>query len=102
MPDATDTDQAPPAHAARKREIIFAAAGFGLGFIALPIFIYIVGQLLLGAYAGGKGIGSFFVEFYWNLFHGAPRTWFIVFAPYLAIWLVRLSFRRYPFRQRGT
>ncbi|HYM35335.1 MAG TPA: hypothetical protein VET48_08055 [Steroidobacteraceae bacterium] len=90
-PDATH------AHARRKREIILGAIGFVAGFIVLPLLIYVVGMLLLGPYAGGKSIGAFFVEFYGNLIHGAPRTWFIAVSPYLAIWLVRLCVRRYPF-----
>lgn len=77
------------------RELIYAVICLLLGFIVLPVSIYTVGTLLLGPYAGGKSMAGFFAEFYRNLGHGTVRTWFIALGPYLALWLVRLSFRRW-------
>jgi sterol desaturase/sphingolipid hydroxylase (fatty acid hydroxylase superfamily) len=77
----------------RKKESIYAAVAFVLGFIVLPLLIYMVGILLLGPYAGGKSLWVFLGEFYNNLLRAVPRTWFIVLSPYLAFWVVRLSFR---------
>lgn len=78
----------------RKREAIYVAIAFVLGFLVLPALIYTVGILLLGPYAGGKSLWVFIGEFYNNLLHGTMRTWLIVLSPYLAFWVVRLSFRR--------
>src|SRR5882724_9772152 len=101
MRDSTDdeepTESASDAARARKRELVFAAAGVVVGFVVLPILIFMVGTVLLGPYAGGQSIGPFFTAFYVNLAHGSVRTWLIALAPYLAFWLVRLSIRRYPF-----
>jgi len=80
-----------------KRELIYGAIGLILGFVVLPLLIFMVGTVILGPYAGGQSIGAFFAGFYINLGHGALRTWFIALSPYLAIWLVRLSFRRFSF-----
>jgi hypothetical protein len=88
---------APSAHKARNRELIYAAVGLGTGFVVLPALIFMVGTILLGPYAGGQSIWQFFGAFYANLFHGSARTWFIALSPYLAIWVVRLSFKRIPF-----
>jgi hypothetical protein len=81
----------------RKRELIYAAAGVVTGFLLLPLSIYVVGTLLLGPYAGGKSIGVFFADFYGHLASGTVRAWYIALAPYLAIWLLRLCFKRYLF-----
>ncbi len=86
----------------RKRELIYGGIGAVAGFIVLPISIYTVGTLLLGPYAGGKSLGAFFAAFYGNLGHAIPRTWFIALSPYLAICVVRLSFRRMPSRTQTT
>ena len=74
--------------------MIYAAVGIGTGFVVLPALIYLVGTILLGPYAGGQSLWAFYGAFYGNLFHGAARTWFVALSPYLAIWVVRLSFKR--------
>jgi len=94
---APTSDSPKPPRRRAKREIIYAVIGLVLGFAVLPLAIYIVGTLLLGPYAGGKPIGVFFGDFYGRLGAGEVRTWFIALAPYLAIWFVRLCFKRFPF-----
>lgn len=100
MPDqpqlATDPQPAarPPLTRARK-ELVIAAVCLGLGFIVLPIGIYLVGSSVLGPYGGGPHIGSFFGDFFRNLLRGVGRTWFIVLSPYLAFWVLRLIFFRW-------
>jgi hypothetical protein len=102
-PSASDSNDATPTRRRTgKRELLYAAGGFITGFIVLPLLIFIVGSILLGPYAGGKSLGDFYIEFYGNLFHGAPRTWIIALSPYLAIWAVRLSFRRTLFGKAGS
>jgi hypothetical protein len=85
-----------------KREAALAVLGFTLGFVVLPLLIFIVGTVILGPYAGGKSAGAFFTDFYTHLTEGTPRTWLIALAPYMAIWLVRLCFRPYFRRKEDT
>lgn len=92
--DSQSVGGPPVARNSRKRELIYAASGLGTGLIVLPALIYIVGVLLLGPYAGGQSLGAFYGAFYGNLAHGVARTWFVALSPYLAICVVRLSFKR--------
>jgi hypothetical protein len=100
VPSAEITATANSRHK-NKREIIYAVAGVLAGFVVLPLLIFMVGTVLLGPYAGGKSLGDFYGELFRNLGYGALRTWFIVLAPYLAIWFVRLTFKPWPFVKRG-
>jgi hypothetical protein len=75
-----------------RRELILAGICLILGLVVLPALIYLVGTQLLGVYGGGPHIGSFFGDFFRNLLSAAPRTWFIVFAPYVLLWMLRLVF----------
>jgi hypothetical protein len=90
------TDDVTPLDPPRRRgrtELIYAAIGIGSGLIALPFLIYLVGILLIGPYAGGRGLGAFLAQYYGNLLSGELRTWFIALSPYIAIWVIRLGFR---------
>ena len=78
-----------------RKEALIAAISLGLGFVVLPAVIYGVGVKMLGDYGGGPHIGSFYGEFFRNLAAGTGRTWFIGFAPYLLLWILRLVFWRW-------
>jgi hypothetical protein len=78
-----------------RKELTMAGVFLGLGFVVLPIGIYLVGTAVLGAYGGGPHIGSFFGDFYRNLLDGVGRTWFLVLSPYLAFLLSRALFFRW-------
>lgn len=105
MTDAKSFDDPSPATAAPKtrlrRELILAGICLVLGLVVLPALIYLVGTQLLGVYGGGPHIGSFYGDFFRNLFSATPRTWFIVVAPYLALWLLRLIFWRWGGEKTG-
>jgi hypothetical protein len=96
---ALDDESAPEQNQrtrSRKRELIFLGGALLVGFVLLPIAIYVVGTLTLGPYAGGQSLGAFLAEFFRHLSQGAPRTWFIALSPYMAVWAVRLLFRANP------
>lgn len=99
MPHASDSSaSAEPAAAPRSRvrkELMMAGVCLALGFIVLPIGIYLVGTAVLGPYGGGPHLGSFLGDFFRNLLSGTARTWFIVLSPYLAFLLLRLIFWRW-------
>lgn len=78
-----------------KRELLFAVLGLALGLVLLPLLIYLVGQVILGTYSGGKqGFGSFYGDLIRDL--AAPRfnSWVIVAGPYLMMLGLRLIFLR--------
>lgn len=58
--------------------------------LVLPALVYLVGQVLLGEYRPGAGMGSFYADLYGHLVAAAPWAWLLVFGPYLAIQLLRL------------
>ncbi len=61
-----------------------------LGFVIVPIAIYIVGQRVLGEF-GGHGYADFFGTLSAQIRAGDPVAWFFVLAPYLAWQLLRLT-----------
>ena len=81
-----------------RKELVLAGVGIGVGLLVLPALIYLVGILILGAYGGGPHIGSFYGDFFRNLFDGAGRTWFIALGPFLLLSLIRLIF--WPWRPK--
>jgi len=97
QPAPTDAANDPAPRHRRKRELIYGGIAAVLGFLVLPLAIFMVGTLLLGPYAGGQSLGVFLGDFYGHLAQGAPRTWFIALSPYVALWVLRLCFMRYDF-----
>ena len=73
-------------------ELIFAACSLFFGLIVLPGLIYWIGGLLLGPYAGGPHVGSFYGDFYRSLGAGSELTWFLGVGPYLALLILRFVF----------
>lgn len=72
------------------KEIALFVGLLFLGFVLMPIAIYIVGQQFFGEYAG-HGYGHFF-----GILSGKIRSWdivawFLILAPYLAWQIARLT-----------
>ncbi|HTE41071.1 MAG TPA: hypothetical protein VK629_09580 [Steroidobacteraceae bacterium] len=89
----TTTASSTPTRRSGRRELILAASSLAIGVLVLPGLIYGVGTALLGEYGGGPHLGSFYGDFFRNLGGGKLRAWFIVLAPYLFLWLLRIVFR---------
>jgi len=73
-------------------ELIFAACCMAFGFIVLPGLIYWVGNLLLGPYAGGTHVGSFYGDFYRSVGAGSVEAWFLGVGPWVALLILRFIF----------
>jgi hypothetical protein len=61
-----------------------------VGFVLMPIAIYLVGQDVFGAYAGA-GYGDFFGTLSEKVRNGDAVAWFLILSPYLGWQCVRLS-----------
>lgn len=77
------------------RELLIAIVAFAVGLLILPAAIYGFGVVLLGPYGGGPHLGSFLGDYFRNLGSGSLRTWFLVLAPYLFSWTMRIVFWRW-------
>lgn len=72
-----------------QRELSIAAGLLAFGLIVLPFAIYVVGQRLLGDYAGAGALGL--AESVWaDLLALEPLTWLLVVTPYVVVQVVRL------------
>jgi hypothetical protein len=61
-----------------------------LGFVVMPIGIYLVGEQFFGAY-GGHGYGEFFATLSGKVRSGDIVAWFLISSPYLAWQTLRLT-----------
>lgn len=61
-----------------------------VGFVLMPIVIYLVGQDVFGAY-GGAGYGDFFGTLSEKVRRGNSVAWFLILSPYLGWQCVRMS-----------
>ena len=61
-----------------------------LGFVLLPIAIYVVGQNTLGDF-GGFGYADFFGSLSAKIRSGDITAWFFVLSPYLVWQILRLT-----------
>ena len=61
-----------------------------VGFVLLPVAIYLVGQDVFGAY-GGAGYGDFFGTLSEKVRNGDSVAWFLILSPYLGWLCVRLA-----------
>lgn len=76
-----------------QRELILLVVGLILGFLLIPLLVWLVGTLMLGPYKGGSGsAGSLLSNLYKGLGEGAPSFWVVVLGPYALIMLARLLF----------
>ena len=76
-------------------EVWLALGLVAFGLIALPALIYFTGTLLLGAYGGGKHVGSFYGDFFSDLAGGSARAWALALGPLVLVQLTRLIFSRF-------
>ena len=74
---------------AKKEVALFVGLMF-LGFVIMPIGIYLVGQEVFGEY-GGHGYGDFFGTLSAKVRSLDLVAWFLILAPYLAWQTLRLT-----------
>lgn len=70
-----------------------AALFFGLlfiGFVIVPIVLFVVGQRVFGEF-GGHGYSDFFGTLSGKIRAGQPVAWFFVLSPYLVWQTLRLT-----------
>jgi len=73
-----------------KRELVIAAALFGLGFLLLPPAIYWVGKEVVGNYGADQGMLALADQIWADFLALEPAAWVLVFSPYLLVQIVRL------------
>lgn len=86
-----------------KREALLFVVLGGFGLLALPGFVFMVGQVLLGEYRPGAGAGAFYADLYGHLAQWSTWAWALVLGPWLVVQLLRLLWL--PMRRllrRGT
>lgn len=79
-------------HPRIRRELWLLVAGVIVGFILMPLAVYLVGVVTLGPYTDG-GLGSFVSDYYRSLFRGWLPGWGVVLGPYLMVQLMRVLIR---------
>ena len=73
-------------------ELIFASIWLAVGLFVVPGLIFGVGIALLGPYGDGKGLGSFYADFFAGLAEPSARAWLIALGPLVLISLLRAVF----------
>ena len=73
----------------KKEGALFAVLLF-VGFVLLPIAIWLVGKAVFGAY-GGTGYADFFGNLSGKIRGGDLVAWFLVLSPYLVWQCLRLT-----------
>lgn len=72
------------------REIALFLGLLLVGLVLLPIAIYWLGPRVLGEF-GGHGFSDFYGSLAARLRAGEFAAWFLVYSPYLAIQVLRLT-----------
>lgn len=72
-----------------RRETVRTAVLLLVGVVLLPFVVYLVGQLMFGAY-GGDGMVGFTADFWARLLRFEGAAWFLAFSPLLGISILRL------------
>jgi hypothetical protein len=76
-----------------KREVVILAVFLLVGFVGLPVSIYLVGSQVIGPYAPDQGVIDL-MRTIWNDLGGLrPGAWLLVLSPYVVIQLLRLAAR---------
>lgn len=84
-----------PAGGERNRlrfELILASLWLAVGLFVMPALIFGVGIALLGPYGDGKGLGTFYADFFAGLAEPSGRAWLIALGPLILICLLRAVF----------
>lgn len=89
-----------PSHRVR-REIVKMAILLLAGVVLLPFAVYLVGQVIFGAY-GGDGMFGFAADFWARLLSVEAAAWFLALSPLLGISVLRLIFLGWRGTARGT
>lgn len=76
-------------HPRLRRELYIGGGSLAVGFLALPLMIYLAGSLTLGQYQTGD-LGSFLADFFGGLFRGWLPVWGVVLGPYTLVLFLRL------------
>lgn len=96
MPSTGESAADTPAKGSGLRfELLLALSLVLFGLVVLPALIYFVGVLLLGEYAGGGHLGSFYGDILRDLGQGSPQAWILVLGPLLLTQVGRLIFLRF-------
>ena len=72
-----------------RRELLWLAVALAVGLLLMPLLIWSMGRLTLGAYANG-GAFALWRDFLRGLLAGGTPFWAIAVGPYLAVLLLRL------------
>jgi hypothetical protein len=73
-----------------QRELLWLVVGAALGVLAVPPLVWLVGRLVLDAYANG-GLLAFWMDFLRSLAQGSPAAWLLLAGPYAILMLLRLA-----------
>lgn len=84
------SDSPPTRSRLLKKEAALLVALLLFGMVLLPVAIWMVGNLVFGAY-GGAGYGDFFSSLSGKLRSGNLVAWFLVLSPYLTVQVIRLA-----------
>lgn len=85
----------PAARSGMRFEVLLALSLVLFGLIVLPALIYFIGVVLLGEYAGGGHLGSFYGDVLRDLGQGSLQAWSLVLGPLLLVQAGRLLFLRF-------
>lgn len=96
MPSSGEsTASTPAARSGIRFEVLLALSLVLFGLVVLPAVIYVVGAVLLGEYAGGGHLGSFYGDILRDLGQGSPQAWALVLGPLILTQAGRLIFLRF-------
>ena len=71
-----------------QHEMLTLALCLGVGWLVMPLLIWLVGSLELGPYAN-SGLGGLLSDYYLALAKGSLAYWLVALGPYAAVWLLR-------------
>lgn len=100
---APQTKPSTPAPAAERstgshlgREALILLAALLLGFLVVPLLIWVVGNRILGTYihaqdpTAGTGPARLLADYFYGLAHGSLAFWCVALGPYVLIGFLRL------------
>lgn len=71
-----------------RRELYFTLSALAIGLLAVPVLIWGVGHLVLGAYADGNLL-AMLADFYRGLIDLSLPFWIVALGPLLLLWILR-------------
>ena len=80
------------------REALILAIALFLGFIGVPLLIWVVGNRILGPYThaqdptAGTGPARLLADYFYGLTHGSLAFWCVAVGPYVLIGFARLIY----------